>query len=642
MAQQKWAERAKQAVDFFEGRQWTETQLWAMALGKRPALTFNIIAPIVRLVLGYQRSNKTDIVYNPGQDTRASEDVAKVLSQLEKILAKGDHQEFVDAEVFLDGLIAGRGFFDTRLDWEHNDLGESKTVGLDPASVYLDPDGSSYDLNESCSFLQTSKYISLDEIEGGLGKKVAELVTPWTLGQTPLAPMSSMVVGDEITPMRYFGERDENQSEWWDTFYSLMGDFVDRHRKTIRIIESQYKVRELRNVIIDLETGDKKVLPTSWGQQQIEKALLYAEMVGNPCIVQNRSVEHVQMTTMVGDVIVYDAPSFYDGYTITGYFPYFRRGMTRGMVEDLIDPQKEKNKRRSAEVEVVSKMANGGWKYHENSLDPVQERNLKKYGSTPGVNIKWKGEKPPEVIEPAAPPMAHERLESKSDDDVRRISGINESALGTSNPKVRSGKAIEAEQRQAVISVQLYMDNFKRSKQLLGVRKLSVIQNHYTEKRIYRITGDDGKQAPDVAINARQQDPITGAIRIENDVTVGKYMVTIDDAPLSATFQSAQFEEMLLLLEKMGPALQPFLPAFADLIIGMSSMPKKQEWIERLQQIIGMQAAAAGGGQPGQGQPHPGGGQPQPGQQQPQPQPPQQGGGSVVHAHPGSKVAINA
>ena len=62
----------------------------------------------------------------------------------------------------------------------------------------------------------------------------------------------------------------------------------------------------------------------------------------------------------VNAIVRYSQGSATDGFSLTGYFPYFRRGVTRGMVEDLVDPQKEKNKRRSAEVEVVSKMANGG------------------------------------------------------------------------------------------------------------------------------------------------------------------------------------------------------------------------------------------------------------------------------------------
>jgi hypothetical protein len=299
-----------------------------------------------------------------------SDKVAEALTGLEKTIAAASRLEFVDTEVFLDGLICGRAFYDTRLDWEENDLGDCRTKAVDPFTVYPDPDADTYDLNESAAFMQTSKFVSLDEIEAALGRDVADLIRPFTLGQTPLAPISSLVVNDEITPRRFFGEREDLLTDWWDNFYSLMGDFVDRHRKTIRIIETQYKMRELRNVIIDLETGDKKVLPQDWAREKIEKALLYCEMVQNPCVVQRRMVERIHWTTMAGDLILYDAPSPYDAYTQTPYFPYFRRGMTRGMVEDLVDPQKEKNKRRSAEVEIISKTANGGWMFHE-TTDPL-------------------------------------------------------------------------------------------------------------------------------------------------------------------------------------------------------------------------------------------------------------------------------
>jgi hypothetical protein len=583
-AQQRWAERAKQAVDFFEGRQWTEDQLTLMKRQKRPALKFNIIAPLVRLVLGYNASNKSDITFLPGQDNRATEQVAESLTRIEKVIAEGSRLDFVDTEVFLDGLIASRGYYDTRLDWETNDLGEIKTSAADPFSVYLDPDADSYDLNENHSYVQQSKYVSLDEIEAAFGKKVMELLQPFCLGQTPLAPISSLIIDDEISPVRTFGERHEDDVNFWDSFYSLVGDFVDTRRRSIRMIETQYKVVEPKNVVIDLETGDKKVLPDEWGKDKIQKILLYGETVGNPLRVQRRMVERIQWTTMAGDLLLYDAPSFYDSYTLTGYFPYFRRGMTKGMVDDLIDPQMEKNKRRSAQIEIVSKTANGGWKYADDSLDPVQERNLQKFGSSPGVNIKYKAGKPaPEQIEPNSPPMAQERLELRADDDIKQISGINESSLGQ-DERVQSGRAVQAKQRQAVLSIQMYMDNLKRSKELLGTKHLEIIQNHYTEPRLYRIMGKDGKFSQ-IMLNQQAQNKITGVIQIMNDVTVGKYAVKVDDAPLSDTFLDAQFQEMLMLLQKMGPAVAPYMPMFADLMIDMSSMPRKDEWIERIKAV---------------------------------------------------------
>jgi hypothetical protein len=610
-AHNKWAERAKVAVDFFEGRQWTEAQLKEMMRQKRPALKFNIIAPLVRLVLGYNGSNKTDIVHRPGQDSRSSEDTAEALTKIEKALSTMNSLEFVDTEVFLDGLITGRGYYDSRLAFEDNDFGEIKDKAWDPFQVFPDPDADTYDLNESASFMQTAKMVSIDEIEAAFGKNVAGLLRPFTMGQTPLAPISSLVVNDQLTPIRTFGERDEFSTEYWDQFYSLAGDFVDTHRKTIRIIETQHKVSEERNVVIDLETGDKKVLPDDWSQDKIQKVLLYGQQIGNPLIVERRLVQRIQWTTMAADMLLYDAPSLYDRYTITGFFPYFRRGMTRGMVEDLIDPQMEKNKRRSARVEIMSKTANGGWTYHESSLDPVQERKLQRFGSTPGVNIKWKGTQKPEQIQPTMPPMGQERLEKDASDDLRQISGINESALGELD-RVQSGRAIEARQRQAVLSIQMYMDNNKRTKTLLGNMHLSIIQNHYTDARIYRVMGEDGKFSL-LDINKRITDPSGSTVtRIVNDVTVGKYVTAVDDAPLSATFLNAQFEEMLMLVEKMGPAFGPMLPMFADLMIDMSSLPRKDEWIERFKAVIGAQAGGTAAAAPAGGAPHPAAAQPVP------------------------------
>lgn len=601
-AQQRWAEPAKECVDFVEGRQWTAAQLAAMH-GKRQAMKFNVIAPVVRLVLGYQRNNKTDITFSPGQDSQSSEQVAETLTQLEKLNASQYGLGFVDTEVFLDGLISGRAYYDTRLDYDHNDLGECKTTAKDPFSIYPDPDASSYDLNETASYIQESKLLSIDEIEVTYGRDVAKLIKPFTMGQTPVAPLSSLVINDEVTPVRTFGLREDTTIEWWDTFYSMMGDFVDTYRKTIRIVQTQHKVREMRNVVIDLETGDTEVLPLNWAQDKIEKALLFAELAGNPCIVQRRQVERVHWTDIAGDLMLYDKPSIYSGFTLTGYFPYFRRGMTRGMVEDLIDPQKEKNKRRSARIETVQKTANGGWLYHQDMVDPTQEANIKKWGSVPGVNIKYKGNLgPPVQIQPGAPPIAHERLEHDSDEDIRHISGINESMLGDDG-KVQSGRAILARQRQAVISVQMYMDNMSRSKHLLGQRHLDIYTRQYTEHRMYRVTGEDGKYAP-LYINQPFIDPATGATRIENDLTVGKYAVVVDESPMSATYQSAQFDEAMTLMEKLA-GLGPLAAIFGPLIIGLSSLSRKDDWIAAMQQAgaVAPPPPAGKGGAPGGGNP---------------------------------------
>jgi hypothetical protein len=74
-------------------------------------------------------------------------------------------------------------------------------------------------------------------------------------------------------------------------------------------------------------------------------------------------------------------------------------------------------------------------------------------------------------------------------------------------------------------------------------------------------------------------------------VTIGQYVAICDTASISPTFMQAQFEEAMMLLEKLGPAGAQLMPAVIDLIIGMSSMPRKQEWIERINAALGKPTA---------------------------------------------------
>jgi hypothetical protein len=236
------------------------------------------------------------------------------------------------------------------------------------------------------------------------------------------------------------------------------------------------------------------VLPDDWGQDKIQKALLWGEQIGNPLRVERAwssasSGPRSRRRHPLRRAVVL-RPLHHDRI-----LPVFPRGVTRGMVEDLIDPQREKNKSRNARIEIEAKTANGGWKYHEDSLDPVQERNLKKFGSAPGVNIKWKGDKAARADPAASAADGLREARARADEDVRRISGINESALGEVDIAGASGRAIEARQRQAVVSVQMYMTTSSARRCCSARNHLYIIQNYYTEQRIYRITGDDGKDA---------------------------------------------------------------------------------------------------------------------------------------------------
>lgn len=636
LAQSKWATEAKECLDFREGIQYAPEDIAALERQNRPHFQFNKIDPLLRLIQGYQSNNETDIRIRAGKDGVGTNDVAELLTKLIKQISIDNDLDDVDAEVFNLGMSTGRGYWDHRLDFANNDLGEIRTISEDPFSCYPDPDCTGYDLNTG-QRVHVSKWLSLDEIEYIYGRAVKDAVSPYTMQGSQWAGFPTYYYdgSQEVYVRRGFAEEEEIE---YSTFRQLFHtSFVDTTRKNVRVIETQYYLYEEQRVFIDQETGDKSIIPAEWNQARIQKALAYAEAINNPLDVQSRIVRTLHWSTIVGDVLVYDRLSPYKTFTLVGFFPYFRDGITRGMVHDLRDPQREINKRRNAQIESVAKTANGGWLYHEGSFDTVQERNLKQFGSSPGVNLKWSGTSPhqkPEQIAAQPPNVAMERLEEAARNDLRDISGFNEAALGELD-KVESGRALEARQRQSIIAVQPYLTNFSRSKKINGRKYLIIIQQHYTEERIYRIVDDDAGEEI-LHLNQSIIDPTTMAVQRLNDVTLGNYSVIVDEQPMATTFRAAQFDEALLILERLSRGMAPDqLALFADILVDMSSLPRKEELKERIQAVLAasgipIQGALGGPGQQMMLPPGAGGTQPQ------QLLPPGYGGNGEVIQFPGA------
>lgn len=592
-----WATLAKKCVEFVEGKQWSAQDLMALEEDGRPALTFNKIAPLVRIVMGYHENNKTDEKFLPGNDAAATSALAEALSKVSKNIAEHSQQPYVETEVFMDGIIGGRGYEDWRLNFEENELGDAACTALDPFSVYLDSDGDTYDQNKS-SRITTSRWGSLEDMEAMYGIVARRLLEPLvgSGGYSGLPSAVSAYLEEEVTPWRTFGGQSEGQQYGYGahgSYQGFMNNLIDPSTKNIRIIEQQHYKRVKARVVVDLDTGLIKPLPDHWKHDKIQKFLSWQEEqfnsrgMASPIRYDERIIRKVRWTTMVGDVLVYDDWSPYQTFTIIPFFPYFRRGKTRGMVEDLLDPQQETNKRRSAQIDIVSRTSNGGWTVHEEGLSEEEKENWENNSSAPGFIGYWKGEAhhKPIQIGPAGSPMDHERLEMKSTDDLKEISGINDSVLGQVD-RVQSGVAVEARQRQGVLSIQQYMSNMSRTKELVGRKKLELIQNHYTEKRLIRVMGEHGQQS---ALHINEPGP---AGEILNNVTTGKYTISIDETPLAASFVQAQFTELMDLVEK---GVLP-IPAVMDIAVDVSSIPQKELVKQRVKAFMQQQGIPTGDG----------------------------------------------
>lgn len=593
-----WSRPAVECVDFYEGEQWSDEDKKFLAEEGRPILTFNKIAPLIRLVLGYERQNRYDIRAMPGNDSASSNDVATALSQTFKQIATQNRMEWSSSEVFRDGLQCGRGYFDVRMDYSRNIFGDIAVTVQDPFSVYPDPHNDDYDINKG-EYVQVSRWLSLQAIEQAFGKMIRDEVDSYRTSYG-----HSLVTGgygddyeDDLSPARFFAQITTFEGSFTNDFpigpgrdASSIFQHFDPVRKTVRVIDMQHYVLTRRRFFVDLQTGKTSVIPDDFDHNKIVKLVDVAAQYGNELDVVEMMDRRCAWTITAGPLILYDEWSDYETFTVIPYFGYFRRGKTLGLVHDLRDPQREINKRRSAEIDIVSRIPHSGWIYHQKGLDVENTELLEEFGASPGINIAWKGENymKPERINPSPPPTAMERLEERATADLKEISGVNDSALGQID-RVQSGRAIEARQRQTVIAIEPYLDNMARTRHLLGEKMLNLVQRKYTEERLVRVIGEGGEDQEVVHLNARDT-----AGRIINDVTVGVYMISIEESPASSSFLQGQFEEALDLLERG-------VPIPADILIDLSSMPRKTEIKQRIQQAQKAQQAPEGAAPEGGG-----------------------------------------
>ena len=154
---------AQKCDDYYQGQQWDSDDEAALEAEGRPALTINTILPTVNTILGEQSTRRADIQFKPRRG--GEEEVANTLTKLYMQIADNNKLDWVEQQVFSDGLIMdGRGFFDVRIDFSDHVEGEVRITAKDPLDILIDPDAKDADPKTWNEVFET-KWMTLDEIE---------------------------------------------------------------------------------------------------------------------------------------------------------------------------------------------------------------------------------------------------------------------------------------------------------------------------------------------------------------------------------------------------------------------------------------------------------------------------------------------
>lgn len=165
--------------------------------------------------------------------------------------------------------------------------------------------------------------------------------------------------------------------------------------------------------------------------------------------------------------------------------------------------------------------------------------------------------------------------------DLYHVTGMQPPSLGA-NPELKSGKAIQAQERLGDRGSFIYGDNLAKSEAYTGEILIDLIPRIYDTQRQVQIMNLEG-ETETVTVNEEIEDQ-TGEKILVNDLALGKYAVVADTGPAFATQREESARQIIELI-----GISPTFEALAmDLVAKDLPILESKELTKRVRkQMIG-------------------------------------------------------
>jgi hypothetical protein len=518
-----------------QGEQWDEYQ--KRKRKTRPCYEFNRLRQHIRQVTGDQRQNRPQIKLRAVE--QGDKETADIMQGLIRNIESISNADKAYDTAFEWAVTGGYGVWRLKTEYNNNDSFEQDIKiqeVTNPFSVYFDPSAQEFDRRDAqYAFVITR-----------IGKDEFKQKYP----------------NDEL--IDYTGANYDIQ-HWIDD-------------ASVTLCEYWYKQYEDKNLLL-LSNGN-----TVYEDEIPDRMVLEANGI---TVLKERKVEvpKVKMALLTGEGVIEEAdwagryipivPVYGDIVDIDGEFHY------SGMVRFGKDAQRVYNYHRTTMIETIAnapkvpylvtpeqiKGFEGLWKSANAENMPFLPYNPDPRAG--GMPQRSGGVEIPQALITASQYDA---------EDIKAVTGQFDASMGAGGNET-SGRAILARQREGDTATYSYIDNLSRAIRYTGEILVDLIPKIYDTERVVRILGIDGGEKW-VEINKIQLDQMTGQQIVTNDITSGKYDVSVT---VGASYNTQRQEASEALLEMMG---NPMLaPVVADLLAKNLDIPNSDELEKRLRKI---------------------------------------------------------
>ncbi|ECR9299153.1 portal protein [Salmonella enterica] len=510
---------------------------------KYPKFEINKVATELNRIIAEYRNNRITVKFRPG-DREASEELANKLNGL----FRADYEETDGGEAcdnaFDDAATGGFGCFrlTSMLVNEYDPMDERQRIAIEPVydpsrSVWFDPDAKKYDKSDALwAFCMYS--LSPEKYEAEYGK-------------TPPASL------DVTTMTSWEYDWFEPEVVYIAKYYEVRKESVDviSYRQPITGEIATYDSDQIEDIEDELAlAGFQEV-----ARRSVKRRRVYVSVVdGQNFLEKPRRIpgEHIPL------IPVYGKRWFIDDIE-----------RVEGHIAKAMDPQRLYNLQVSMLADSAAQDPG-----QVPIFDPEQVRGLEKHWEDRGKKrpaflvARAPRDKSGNPIGPAAPgsftpapqlsPAIATMLQLTSA-DIQEVTGSSQAMQQM--PSNIAQETVNNLMNRADMASFIYLDNMAKSLKRAGEVWLSMAREVYGSEREVRVVNEDGTD--DIALmNAQVVDSQTGRVVALNDLSTGRYDVTVDVGPSYTARRDATVSVLTNVLSTMLPN-DPMRPAIQGIIL---------------------------------------------------------------------------
>lgn len=511
---QNWLNQAKQAWNFYDGEQWSESEKQSLEKSAQAPIVINKIATKIDAVSGNEISSRTRIAYRSRSGEQEEEKTARALTDLALYVAEKNDQSIELSNMFKAGLVTGVGWLDVGVK-NNGDIPYIFNNAENEMNVIFDVRSRNLDYSDA-RFIAREKWLDIPTLQALFKEKSEPVIKE--LQAYDFSQNYNFSFNEELTKAE---------------------EYLNTQDQRAKVVEVQFKQTE------KLYTVTNKV-----GQSfsTFDKKLAYKEK--DNAITESYSYRTYIVYFTESTVLSYKPLDYdFNDFTLIPYFFKRKRitGEPYGLVKSAIDPQKEYNKRRSKALHLLNTVQVIA------DIDAVEDPNIlaREAARPDGIILKRPG-KDLKILRNAELANSQVNIMSQASIDIQETTGVFDDRLGKKTDAV-SGVAIQQRQLASTNNQMFAFDNLRKVKKQTGRIILSLVRQYFTSEMIINIT-DDINVPKLVKLNEIAKDKNGNTVLDEqgkpikiNDVAYGDFDIHVEEVKDALSSREYELNQLLAL-----------------------------------------------------------------------------------------------